>query len=400
MAGGSLPLEGVRVIEIGSWVAAPAAARIMKEWGADVIKVEPLNGDGLRGTSNPARDKSVNPIFEVTNAGKRSVAINLKRPEGRATVIELVRQADVLVTNLQPGDTEKMRLDYASVSAEAPDVIYCAVTGYGRESAARDRPAFDGAAFWAASGMGGLFSEGLESPVVPRAAIGDHATAMSAVAGICAALFRRSRGGGGEFVHTSLAGNGSYALGWDLANFSFVGQAAGNVPRDQVTNPLNSFYRCGDGRWIALVNLQSDRVWPALCGALGRTELAEDARFTSARERAINAAALVAELDAAFARFDAADIGARMEAADVIWAPVHGAADLFADPDIGPLVTTECTVKGVPRRIVRVPVEFGAAPARTGGDVPEVGQDTETVLLEAGLDWEAIAKLKDAGAII
>ena len=147
-----LPLDGIKVLEIASWIAAPACGRILKEWGAEVVKVEPVNGDALRGMGNPARIPDLSPPFELTNPGKKSVALNLKAPEALPLLRRLVVASDVVLTNVRPAGRAALGLDYSEVAEFAPDVVFCVVSGYGYEGPAANRPGFDGAAYWAASG--------------------------------------------------------------------------------------------------------------------------------------------------------------------------------------------------------------------------------------------------------
>lgn len=393
----SNPLEGIRVLEIGSWIAAPAAGRILQAMGAEVVKVEPPSGDPMRGVANPARRRDMNPIFEITNAGKRSIGVNLKHPKARQLLLRLVGDADVLLTNLQSDALEAMGISYESIRESCPKVVFCHVVGYTDTGPLANRPAFDGAAFWAASGQTYLASEGLESPLFPRAGTGDHATSMAAVARICSALYARERSGKGSHVSTALAGVGSFGLSWDLANHAWLSEVAAPPVRTRASNPLNNYYQLGDGRWIILVNLQSDVVWPRLCVALECTDLLDDARFRTARERAIHADALVDLLDNAFAGFTESEIARRLDEAAVVWAPVNGPADVLdsANPN-----TLDANINGEERRIPAVPLRISGSVLPEGGHVPEVGEHTETVLLEAGLDWDWIVSAKDEGLLL
>jgi len=393
------PLEGIKVLELGSWIAAPAASRILRYLGAEIIKVEPRDGDALRGMANPARRPGINPVFEITNYGKRSIGLDLRTDGGRDIFLALSRKSDVLLTNIRSSSLETLRIDYESVRPEAPRLVYCLVSGYGLTGPQRDRPAFDGTAYWAESGMAALISEGLDAPVFPRAAIGDHFTAMTAVAGICAALVRRGISGEGQFVTASLAGAGTFSLSWDFGNFEWVGMAAPNPTRLQVTNPLNSYYRCKDGRWIALVNLQSDRAWPGVCRAFDADELLADGRYATAKLRAVNHAQLISELDALFAGCDSREVGEKLEANDVIWALVSTPADVMDDAHLASGITQRIVINGAEHTIPAIPMKFAELEEDEGGDVPELGQHTEEILLELGLTWEQVALAKEAGAI-
>ncbi|MER3420985.1 MAG: CoA transferase, partial [Chloroflexota bacterium] len=290
------PLAGIRVVEAGVWVAGPAAAGIMADWGADVIKIEPPTGEPLRGMANPARIPDVNPPFELDNRGKRSVALNLADPEGYRIARRLIDRADVFITNMVPAVVERLRLTYDDLKATNPGLIYCHITGYGVVGPDRDRPGFDAGAFWSQAGFMATMATPDCDPPMPRNAVGDHTTAVAAVAGICAALLARARTGRGQVVDTSLYRTGIYIMSWDISMQLRVGQIVPQLGRTQVNNPLVNPYRAGDGRWLYLVNLQADRYWPGFLRAVEQVVGAEaaaplhDPRFADLRSRRQHAA--------------------------------------------------------------------------------------------------------------
>jgi crotonobetainyl-CoA:carnitine CoA-transferase CaiB-like acyl-CoA transferase len=395
------PLTGVRVVEVGIWVAGPAAAGILADWGADVIKIEPPSGDPLRGMGNPARRRDVNPPFELDNRGKRSVALNLADPEGYRIARRLIDGADVFVTNLLPGAVERLRLTEADLRAANPGLVYCRITGYGATGADRDRPGFDGTAFWARPGLMATMAEPGQGPPSPRNAVGDHFTAVAAAAAVCAALLARTRTGVGQLVDTSLYRTGVYAMSWDISMQLRVGAIVPQLGRRAVNNPLVNTYCAGDGRWFYLVNLQADRYWPGLCRAIGREDLAADPRFADLAARRQHAAELVDILDAVFATRGRDEWGAALDREGVIWAPVQSLEEVIADPqavEAGAWVEVPDGAGGSVR-MVAPPAGFSGTPAQPSGPPPEPGQHTEAVLLELGYSWEQIAALKQQGAI-
>lgn len=252
--------------------------------------------------------------------------------------------------------------------------MYCLVSGYGSEGPDRHRPGFDGAAYWAGSGFGALMTVEGQVPPTPRAAIGDHATAVAAAGGICAALFGRSRTGVGAFLDISLRNTAAYALSWDFGNIDWVGQAPPPPDRETATNPLNNYYRLGDGRWIALVNVNSDGAWPGLCRVLGLEHLVENARFANRRARATNAAELVAILDRGFASEALDSLAPRLDAERLIWSSFAQPEELLAADSLEGVLWEAVPVAGEIRRLPLSP--FGLHARRAAGVQAPGGEGT------------------------
>src|SRR5262245_25063116 len=297
------PLEGIRVVEIGFWVAGPASAGILADWGADVVKIEPPNGDPFRGVflSAVGIDVPFHPPFELDNRGKRSIVLALKTEEGRAIARSLIERADVFVSNLRPAALAALGLDYESLSAAHPRLVYCSVTGYGVAGPDCGRPAYDIGAFWARGGVAAMLTPPGEEPPVQRGGMGDHTTAIAAASAVCAALVARERTGRGQQVVTSLLRTGMYVVGWDVATQLRFGFVAPPGTRRESPNPIANSYRAGCGRWFWLIGLEGDRHWPDVCRAIGRPELIEDPRTAGIVARRQNNHEVVALLEAAFA---------------------------------------------------------------------------------------------------
>ena len=366
------PLQGVRVVELGFWVAGPSAGGVLADWGADVVKIEPPEGDPFRGLflAVSGVELPANPPFELDNRGKRSVALNLDAPEGRRIAHELVDRADVFVTNIRTEVLERLELDYARLAGRNPGLVYAAITGYGDAGPERDRPAYDIGAFWSR-------------------------------AGIAAALLARVRTGRGQRVSTSLLRIGVFVLGWDTSTTLRLGVPATPMTRTATPNPLISCYRDRDGRWFWLLGLQGQRHWPDLLRAVERPEWLEDPRFATMRARREHCAELVALLDAIFAARPLAEWGAIFDRAGMWWAPVQTTTEVIADPQAiaaGAFVEVPLAEGGtIPA--VASPLDFSATAWAPRATAPELGQHTEEVLLELGYDWEAIAGFKERGAI-
>ena len=276
------PLEGIRVVELGVWVAGPAAGGILADWGADVVKVEPIGGDpGRLFQFMLGGDMPTNPVFDMDNRGKRSIAMDLTTDDGRAVIEELLAQADVFVTNVRLGGLERLGLDHSSVTARHRRLVYAAVTGYGMEGAEADSGAFDVAGFWARSGIAHLLTPDGGDPPFQRGGMGDHSTALATAAGVCAALVARQRTGEGQLVSTSLLRQGAYTISFDLSITLGWGLTLNIGRRDTMGNPAMNNYTAGDGRRFWLVGLEPARHWEPLARAVGRPEWIDDERYAT-----------------------------------------------------------------------------------------------------------------------
>ena len=396
------PLEGIRIVELGFWVAGPATSGILGDWGASVVKIEPPAGDPMRGVLSTAVgiDVPINPAFELDNRGKRSIVLDLKIEEGRAIACELIEQADIFVTNLRTTALAGFGLDYETLAARNPQLIYGAVTGYGTVGPDRDRAAYDIGAFWARGGVAAMLTPAGHEPPVQRGGMGDHTTAMTAAAAINAALVARQRTGKGQYLETSLLRSGAYTVGWDLATRLRFGRLQPPTDRREAPNPIANSYRASCGKWFWLIGLQADRHWPDVCRAIDREDLIADERTANIVRRRENAGYVVGLLDETFAMRTREDWGACFDAAGVWWAPVQDCDELAQDPQLratGGVVPFESS-EGLPEQLA-TPVDFAGTPNAFATTAPELGQNTEEILLEMGRDWEKIADLKERGVI-
>jgi crotonobetainyl-CoA:carnitine CoA-transferase CaiB-like acyl-CoA transferase len=393
------PLEGIRVVEIASFVAAPAAGALLADLGAEVIKVEVPQGEMYRyarprllGVSS---DFPEAPHFQMDNRGKRSLTLDLTRPDARAALMRVIDRADVVLTNMLPERLRRFGLDADSLRASRPGLIVAAVSGYGSRGEEASRPAFDYAAYWARTGFMDVMRDAGAAPAFQRPGIGDHAASLALVSGILAALRMRDRNGAGQLVEVSLQHIGFYVDGNDAAVALATGQSPPQHDREQPRNPLWNHYRTADDRWVFLCMIESDPYWPKLCDAVGRPDLKNDARYADARGRYRNSAILTATLAAEFAAQPLAEWERRLAEHAVIWAPVRTLPEAIRDPQArinGAFSTVHHPTIGA-FESVAPPVRLSAHDMSAATCAPQLGADNEAILREAGLSDGEIKKL-------
>lgn len=376
------------MVELGVWVAGPGVGGVLADWGADVVKIEPPEGDPMRRVFAliAGHGQEQSPPFDLDNRGKRSVVLDLRDPAAREAAHRLVGDADVFVTNLRPDAVERLGLGPAAALEGNPRLVYTSVSGYGLDGPDADRASYDVGAYWARSGIADTMTPAGEPPAPIRSGLGDHVTAMSAVAGICAALLQRERTGRGQVVETSLLRAGIWCLGWDLGIQLRFGKLAPTLTRDEAMNPLINPYAAGDGRWFWLLGLETERHWPGLLRAIDRPDLGDDDRFADGRGRRKNGPALVAVLDEVFSAHDRDHWTERFDAEGVWWAPVNTAAEVLEDPQVlatGGIVDVPGGAGAPPHRAVATPVRFSDAEVGPAGPVPGLGEHTTDLLGEA-----------------
>jgi crotonobetainyl-CoA:carnitine CoA-transferase CaiB-like acyl-CoA transferase len=394
------PLEGVKVVELGLWLAGPACGAILADWGADVVKIEPLEGDPFRGYAHMFGG-DVNPPFELDNRGKRSMAVDLRSEAGLQIALDLLVDADVFVTNYRTGGLERLGLDWDSVHTHNPELIYLSLTGYGLDGPERDRAAYDMGAFWARAGLAAsLTIEGQPLPY-QRGGMGDHMTGMAAAGGVAAALYQRDRTGVGTLVETSMLRLGMYQMGTDLSANVRLGTKTTATPLHKAPNPLLTGYQGADDEWFWLLCLEGDRHWPRVVAAIDRPDLVHDDRFATIEGRSRHAAEVCAELQAIFRSHTRDEWGEIFDREGVWWARVQHVHELVDDPQaIAARGFVEMPLAdGTTAPTVATPVDFGGESCRVREPVPELGQHTELLLLELGRSWDDIAALQDAGII-
>jgi len=394
-------LRGVKVVEFASYIAAPAAACMLGDWGADVIKVERPVGDAMRHAfADLKTELKGNPTFDLDNRGKRAIVLDIGKPEGREALARLAADADVFITNVRPAALRRAGLDEASLRKTNPRLVYAIVTGYGLEGPEAHRPGFDVTAFWARAGVAHMTAPKGADPFMLRSGFGDHITALATVSAILAALFERERTGHGRLVQTSLLATGVYTVGSDLAVQLKFGRLASNRPRSQPLNPIATFFKSADGRWFVHNPRRGDGDWIKFCEIAGRPELAHDERFATGKARRANSLELVPILDAAFAELAFDEIAQRMDAADMVWAPVQSPAEVAADPQVkasGALIEVE-DGEGGTFPSPAAPMRFPGADVAVRPPSPTLGEHTRQVLAELGYAADEIEAMYEAGA--
>ena len=360
------PMEGIKVVEMGVWVAGPAAAGILADWGADVIKIEPPGlGDPARSFSKMlGGDLDINPPIEMDNRSKRSVVLDLGTDAGMKIALELIAEADVFVTNLRPGALERLKLDHETLLARHPRLIYGGITGYGMAGPDRDRAAYDIAAVWARSGIANALSAPGQNPPFQRGGMGDHGAGLALAGAISPALFARERSGQGQFVSTSLLRQGIYTMSFDLAVNLRFGVEIQSANRETMGSPTVNCYQDKEGRWFWIVGLEGERHWPPLARAVGHPEWIEDERFSTLASRAMNAAELIKALDEIFATRTRDDWAVIFDAEeDFWWAPVQNYGEVLADPQVHAIHgLVDVPDEGGTTLLPSTPADFGGTP--------------------------------------
>ena len=401
------PLDGIKVLDWTMWQFGPVSTMMLGDLGADVIKVESLDGDHGRQFRRVAGASSqlpggLNAYFESLNRQKRSIALDLKNPKGVEILHRLVAQSDVFVQNFRQGVAERLGVGYEDLIKHNPKLIYGAATGYGPIGPDSDQPAFaltgearSGSLFWGGPDDGKPYNLG---------GIADQMAGVMLSYGILGALVARERKGVGQKVDVSHLGS----LMWLGGNRYGIALISKNVPRRQdrtaVLNPLWNFYRCEDDRWIAFSMNQSDRYWPPFCKAIGHRELIDDPRFNGMERRAENRVELVRLLDGIF-ESKPRDAWEGMFAGngDIIWTRVQDVFDLPDDPQVianNYIVDYDHPVLG-PSKWIQTPVGYSSTPVAAVKAAPAHGANTEEILIESlGCSWEDISKLQEEGVIL
>ncbi|MGI9615886.1 MAG: CaiB/BaiF CoA transferase family protein [Acidimicrobiales bacterium] len=401
------PLDGIRVVEIASFAAAPTAAAIMADLGADVIKVEAVGGDPIRGLMKQAKvpegEVSVDHPFQFINRGKRSIELNLDDPAGTDIAHRLVAVADVVMLNMLPERRKRFKVDVDDLHAIKPDLVIGLLSGYGEQGEEIDRPGYDVTAFFARSGLtGGMIPPG-GAPAHARPGQGDHTTSLAFFGGLMAALRGRDMTGEGQVVETSLLRTAAFTIGVDLSTALIDGRPTPERPREQGISAMLEAFECSDGRWIQFAMPDRRGAWEQFCAALEREDLVEHENYATGRLRYQHMGPLVATLDETIGSKPYDYWVPRLDENRCIWAPINDAATAVVDPQVratGAFDTVEHPTAGAFETVAapfRMPLndEVGVR-----GPAPELGEHSEELLSELlGLSAEEIASLAASGVV-
>ncbi len=400
------PLDGIRVIDWTIWQQGPVATQMLADLGAEVIKVEERErGDPGRGLTKAAGSATVkgglNFYFEANNKHKKSIALDLKRPEAREIVHRLAARSDVFVQNFRKGVAQRLGLGYADVAALNPRIIYANASGYGPEGPDSGEPSFDYLG-QARSGIMNAVATGNTTPAYIYGGIADQMGAIMLAYGVLAALFVRERTGIGQEVDASHLGSMMALQGLNVAARTIIGSEFPRLPRANAFNPLWNHYRCADDKWIALAMLQPDRYWKDFCEVIGKPELIDDPRF-GANTRGLNATALIVIFDEVFATRPRDEWMRILKSrGDFIYTVVNSVSDLVDDPQVRAndyVVDYEHPAHGK-LTLLGMPVKLSKTPGEPRGHAPEFGEHTELLMTELlGYSWDEVARLREANVI-
>ena len=399
------PLEGVKVVELATFIAAPCTARFLADLGADVIKVEAPMGDPLRYTAaNEGRplDQKENTSYDLENAGKRCIALNIKSPEGREVLEKLIADADVFITNNRQPSLIKNKLDYDTLHAKYPSLVYGFISGYGEKGPDKDLPGFDFTAFYARGGILGPLRDKTSTPMLTVQGFGDHQVAMNLAAGVLAALFKAKMTGEGDQVVVSLF----HSAVWDVSlmlQSSQYGADSCKFPMERWENgnPLTMVYMTKDEQWLQIAMPQYDRHYPVFMKAAGQPEMIDNPKFFPQKNLYPNRKEFSEWISALFLTKDCAEWCKLLDAADIPYAVAQNwdtlledkqawASDIFYEMEYS---------NGNKRTLVRPPVMFKENGLPDYNRGPYLAEHTEEILGQYGYTDEEISRMLADGAV-
>jgi crotonobetainyl-CoA:carnitine CoA-transferase CaiB-like acyl-CoA transferase len=392
-------LDGVRLIEVAEWFFVPGAGTVLADWGVDVIKIEhPTRGDPLRGLiSSGIIPGAQGPNFFVENGSrnKRSLGLDLSTARGREILYALVAESDIFLTNFTPPARRRLQIDYEDLQRINPRIIYARGSGQGPRGPEAERGGFDAGSFWSRGGVAHMLTEPGKPPIMQRAAFGDTIGATFIAGGIAAALYHREKTGQGTVIDVSLLGTAVWLMAPDILAALLLGHDLPHTDRSRAPNPLMNTYLCKDGKWLMLMMLTPLRHWEEFCTAIEREDLLTAYPLMQWIDESTRAQ-LVQVLGEHFATRTRAEWMERLLQYDTIHAPVQTPTEIPNDPQV---IANRYLVDYVhpthgPFKVACSPIQFNGEPTEVRRVAPDVGQDTEEILLEFGYSWDDIGALK------
>ncbi len=395
-------LQGVKVVELATYAAAPGVGRMLADWGADVIKIESPNSDPVRAYSAsmgmPSSDDE-NPIWQLENGNKKGISLNLRNPDGMKVLHRLLSDADVFITNNRLGALKKMKLDYDTLCVQYPKLVWGHISGLGAEGEEANKPGFDITAYWARSGALIDLVQPEQPPIFSPPAAGDHSVSLALAAGICAALVKQRMTGKGDRVAVSLLGTAIWGYGFMLMSTQY-----GDIypkSRSAPQHPMNTSYCCADGEWIMLSVIEYERYYNSMCNILGLQEFIGDERYCTRAAVVEHKAEFMDIMAEAFRKQDRAYWYAKLQEADIACEVIRHFKDLSSDPqgwansnlvrfkfDSGNEAVLPCS-----------PVQFSTNVAPPCKRAPRLGEHTDEILQNVGYTEAEIAALHGSGAV-
>ena len=390
------PLEGIRVVEVASWLAVPCCASLLADMGAEVVKIEPPGGETYRRLFDAlVGEGEVAPNYEFDNRGKRGMCVDLEQEEGAGLVRELVRGADIFLTNLTWPRLTRYGLTDKDLHAVEPALVYAVLSGFGTDGPDAERQAFDQSSFWARSGAMSVTGDLEEGPFVCRGGYGDRTTGLNLLSAILAALRVRDRTEAGQYVEVTLQRTGIWSLASDVNNALYAREQPAKTSRNLPPSPIWNTYEVADGRWLVLIMPAGMPYWPRFCDFVGRPEWIEDERFQSLLGLAEHGPSIVPEIQAMFREKTLEEWRPLLDASGLIWEPVAELPEVVEDPALrerGAFAMVEHPTAGIVE-IINTPFEIRGADVAVRGRAPAAGEHTREVLEQAGYSAERIDAL-------
>lgn len=394
----NLVLKGVKVVELATFVAAPSCTKLLADWGADVIKVEALFGDAIRGmggTFNAPMTDEENPMYELENGNKQGIAIDIKEEKGMEVLFKLLENADVFVTNIREQSLAKSGLSYHQLKERFPKLIHAHILGYGEEGPLKDKPGFDYTAYFARGGVSASLMEKGTSPANTAAGFGDHYAGMGLAAGVLAALYRQAKTGEGERVTLSLYHAALFGMGLMITTAQYGNEMP--LSRRQPNNPLMTTYQCKDGKWIQLALIQYNKWFPKFCKVIDREDLIGETKYNTITAVVDCVEELVSLVEKEMLTKNLDEWSVLLEEADLPFEKLQSLDDILECEQAWQnkyLFKTKYS-NGNEGILVDSPVRFQKMGIKEYQPAPKLGEHSEEILASVGYTKEEIEALKN-----